>query len=196
MLNKSHIGPLLALSLLLAACQKGAQEAPPLAGASLGGPFALTSESGKIVKDSDFAGQYRLVYFGYTFCPDVCPVDVQKLMAGLSALEKSAPKTGAKIQPLFISVDPARDTPAALTQFTDAFHPRLIGMTAPEAELAPVIKAYGAYAKLGEKRPDGSYLVDHTRNALLFGPKGEPLAIIKHDGSAQEIAAELDRWVE
>jgi len=77
-------------------------------------PFTLTDQNGKTVRDTDFAGKYRLVYFGYSFCPDICPVDLQKLMRGLAQYEKADPARGAKIAPLFITVDPARDTPAAL----------------------------------------------------------------------------------
>jgi protein SCO1/2 len=194
MLNKSLFAVLAAPLVMLAACQPAVQT-PPLAGAALGGPFELTNEKGVRVKDSAFAGSYRLVYFGYTFCPDVCPVDLQKLMQGLKSLEKSDPAKAAKIQPIFITVDPARDNPAALTQFVQAFHPRLTGLTGSEAELAAVRKAYGVYSALGEKRADGGYTVDHSRSAILYGPKGEPIANIAQDGAPDTIAADIGRWV-
>lgn len=180
--------------LLLAAC--GGQPAtPPLAGAKLGGPFALTGEDGKIVRDSDFKGKYRLVYFGYTFCPDVCPVDVQKLMLGLKAFEKQDPQRAAKIQPLFISVDPERDTPAVLRQFTDAFHPRLIGLTGTLPEIEAVAKAYGVYFQKAKGPSPDAYLVDHSRSTTLYGPEGEPITLVSEQGSPEEIATELGRWV-
>src|SRR5689334_4597906 len=97
---------LLALPLLLAAC--GQSAAPPsqapLAGARIGGPFTLVNQDGRQVSDRDFAGRYRLMYFGYTYCPDVCPVDLQKLMAGYKQLEGSDPEIAAKIAPIFVSV--------------------------------------------------------------------------------------------
>ncbi len=196
MLNRTLLAALTALNLVLSGCGGGnAPEKPPLAGAAIGGAFSLTGDSGKPVKDSDFAGTYRLIYFGYTFCPDVCPVDMQALMTGFSALEKQNAAIAAKVQPLFITVDPARDTPAALHQFVSAFHPRLIGLTGDPAEIARVVKAYGAYAQLGEKQADGSYLVNHTRNAMLFGPDGKPIAVIPHDKGPKVVAAELARWV-
>ncbi|MBK8630682.1 MAG: SCO family protein [Sphingomonadales bacterium] len=195
MLNRTLLATLLSLNLFLGGCGGGAPEKPPLAGAAIGGPFALTSDAGKPVKESDFAGTYRLVYFGYTFCPDVCPVDMQALMAGYAALEKQNAATAAKVQPLFITVDPVRDTPVALHQFVASFHPRLIGLTGDPAEITRVVKAYGAYAQLGEKKPDGSYLVNHTRNAMLFGPDGAPIAVIPHDKGPKLVAAELARWV-
>lgn len=180
--------------LLIAACNAQG-DTPPLAGAKMGGAFALTGEDGKLVRDSDFKGKYRLVYFGYTFCPDVCPVDVQKLMLGLKAFEKEDAARGAKIQPLFVSVDPERDTPAVLRQFTDAFHPRLIGLTGTPEEIAKVAKEYGVYYQKAKGASPDAYLVDHSRSAVLYGPDGAPIALIPEQGSPDEIARELGRWV-
>lgn len=185
----------LLLAIALGACGQGQPEKAPLAGARIGGAFALTGENGNVVRSSDFDGKYRLVYFGYTFCPDVCPVDLQKLMLGLKALEKKDPDAAAKIQPLFVTVDPARDTPAIVKAFTDSFHPRLIGLTGTEAEIEQVSRAYGIYAQKGRETAPGAYLVDHSRQATLFGPKGEPIALIPEQGTPDEIAAELARWV-
>ena len=109
---------------------------PPLKGATMGGPFTLTDQNGRRVSDRDFAGKYRLVYFGYTFCPDVCPVDLQVIGAGLRRFEASDPARAARVQPIFITVDPARDTPAVLRQYVAAFHPRLIGLTGSAEEIA------------------------------------------------------------
>ncbi|WP_414901084.1 SCO family protein [Sphingomonas flavalba] len=188
----------LALSLLLAACGSGAgngaAEQGPLAGARIGGPFTLTDQDGKRVSDTAFAGRYRLVYFGYTYCPDVCPVDLQKLMAGLRALEKSDPAVAARIQPLLISIDPDRDTPAVLKSYVAAFHPRLIGLTGTPAEIAAVARAFGVYYQKQQADGGAEYLVDHSRATYLFGPDGKPIALIPEDGTPAEIAAELKRW--
>ena len=127
--------PLVAALLALAACQDAPPEQPPLAGAAIGAEFTLTGEDGDPVSWSDFDGQYRTLYFGYTYCPDVCPVDTQRAMAGLKAFEQANPELGAQIQPLFVSVDPQRDTPEVLAEFTDAFHPRLIGMTGSKEQI-------------------------------------------------------------
>src|SRR3954464_7482164 len=118
-------GPLFALliALALGACSNRSGTAPPLEGASMGGPFTLIDQNGRRVSDRDFAGKYRIVYFGYTFCPDVCPVDLQVIGAGLSQFEARAPARAARVQPIFISVDPARDTPQVLRRFVAAFHP-------------------------------------------------------------------------
>lgn len=187
---------MLALPLALAACgQTGTTAEPPLAGAKIGGPFTLVDQDAATVSERDFAGRYRIMYFGYTYCPDVCPVDLQKLMAGYAALEKSDPKVAAKIAPIFISVDPERDTPPVLKQYVSAFHPKLVGLTGTPAQIAAVAKEYAVvYAK--EQRPGASdYLINHSRVAYLFGPKGEPIALIPHDEAPEKIAAELKRWV-
>jgi protein SCO1 len=186
-----HLG----LVFLLAGCSASdAPSPPPLAGASMGGPFTLISESGKTYSDKALAGQYRLVYFGYSFCPDVCPVDVARLMKGFTQLESRNPRLAAQIQPLFITVDPKRDTPEALTQFTNAFHPRLIGLTGSPAQIAQVAATYRIVFEQDKDDGTGRYKVNHNRMTVLYGKKGEPLALIPEDGTPDEIAAELERW--
>ncbi|HEV2079134.1 MAG TPA: SCO family protein [Allosphingosinicella sp.] len=183
-------------ALLLCACSKAESESPPLQGARLGGPFTLTDHNGRQVSDRDFEGKHRLVYFGFTYCPDVCPVDLQTIGQGLRKLEKSDPAVAAQVQPIFITVDPQRDTPAVLKEYVKAFHPRLIGLTGSPDQIASVVKAHGSYfARQGEGGAK-DYLVDHMRVVLLFGPKGEPIAIIPHDKGAEALASELKRWVE
>lgn len=183
------------LALALAACGQANTAEPPLAGARIGGPFTLVNQDGGQTSDRDFAGKYRLMYFGYTYCPDVCPVDLQKLMAGYARLEKDDPATAAKIAPIFISVDPERDKPAVLKQYVTAFHPKLTGLTGTPEQIAQTAKSYAIiYAKAGE--PGASeYLMDHSRLAYLFGPDGKPIALVPHDGTPEQIATELKRWV-
>ena len=196
-MNDFRFKALVAGMIALAACSQGGEgpaEAPPLAGAAIGGDFTLTSEDGETVRESDFAGDYRLVYFGYTFCPDVCPIDMMKLGRGMRALEQSDPDLAARIQPIFVSVDPDRDTPEVLDEFTDNFHPRLLGLTGTREQIDAMTRDYGTYYALGEPGENGGYLVDHSNNVLLFGPEGEPLAIIAMEGSGEEIAAEIARW--
>lgn len=190
-------------ALLLAACGPGPVEEPPLKGATIGGPFALTDQRGKAVTDRDFAGQYRLMYFGYSFCPDVCPVDLQKLMQGLRQFEQADAERGAKVAPIFISIDPARDTPQALAPFVARYHPRLLGLTGSDAAVAQAAKAFLVTYKKQEGSAPDRYLMAHTQLAYLMGPQGEPIALIPVDdittpedeGAADKVAAELDRWV-
>ena len=186
----------LLLALLLGACgQSAPAEDPPLAGARLGGAFSMTDQNGRRVTERSWPGKYTLVYFGYTFCPDVCPVDMRVLGAGLRKFEESDPARGAKVQPLFVSVDPARDTPQVLREFTANFHPRLIGLTGTPDELARMARAYGASYMRQDGVTPGSYLMDHTRNAILYDPDGHPLAMIPYDHGPQGAADELARWV-
>jgi len=184
----------LLLALMVGACA-GSSAPPPLEGASMGGPFTLTDQNGRRVSDRDFAGKYRIVYFGYTFCPDVCPLDMQVIGAGLRQFEAQAPARGARVQPIFISVDPARDTPPVLRQFVAAFHPRMIGLTGSEAEIARVAREYRIFYERAAPGPGGAYMVNHTRMAVLYGPDGLPIAIIPHDQGPAGVAAELERWV-
>ena len=184
-----------AAALSLAACSPTSGDSPPLQGATIGGPFTLTDQDGKRVSDRDFAGKYRLVYFGFTYCPDVCPVDLQLIGQGLRQFEKEDPARAAKLQPIFITVDPERDSPAVMKQYVAAFHPRLIGLTGSPEEIAAVVKRFGAYHMKGEVDDAGGYSVDHARTALLFGPQGEPIAIVPHDQGPGAVAAELERWV-
>jgi len=185
----------LLLALLLGACARAPAEAPPLQGATMGGSFTLTDQTGRRVSDSAFAGKYRLVYFGYTFCPDVCPTDMATLGAGLRGFEASDPARAARVQPIFITVDPARDTPAVLRQFVSQFHPRFIGLTGSDEEIAQVARAYRIFHERGAPGAVDGYLVNHSQMAVLYGPQGEPIAIVPHDQGAAGVAAELERRV-
>ncbi|MEN2787750.1 SCO family protein [Sphingomonas qilianensis] len=167
----------------------------PLEGARIGGPFTLIDQNGQPFSERQLAGKYRIMYFGYTFCPDVCPVDVQNLAAGLHVLEGEDAELAAKVVPVFVSIDPARDTPAVLKQFVGNFHPRMIGLTGSPAAITAMAKAYAIYFKEGESQPGGGYLMDHSRVAYLMSPEGKPIALLPHDGTPQAIATELERWV-
>lgn len=183
------------LILVLAGCRSQAGPAP-LEGATMGGPFTLTSQDGRRVGDGDFAGKYRIVYFGYSFCPDVCPTDLATIGAGLRQFETRDAARAARVQPIFITVDPERDTPPIIARYVAAFHPRLIGLTGSPEQIARVAQAYGVYyTHERPARPGGDYLVNHSRMAVLYGPQGEPIAIVPHDRGPGGVADELDRWV-
>ncbi|WP_313536661.1 SCO family protein [Sphingomonas sp.] len=180
-------------TLALAACGPSSTGEPPLAGARIGGPFTLTDQNGKTVTDADFTGRYRIVYFGYTYCPDVCPTDLTKIGAALRTLDKQAPRTAQKIVPLFISVDPERDTPAQLKQYVGNFYPRLVGLTGTPQAIAQVAKAY-AIAYMKQPTPSG-YLMGHTQVAYLMGPDGKPITSLPLEEDPPAIVAELEHWV-
>lgn len=189
------------LLTIMAACnpvsdgEVSADMEPPLAGAKIGGTFTLTNQDGGITSEDQFKGQYRIIYFGYSYCPDVCPVDLANIMLGLKQAEKEDPALASKIQPIFISVDSSRDTPAVLKQYVSAFHPRLIGLTGSPEEIADVAKKYLIIYDVRNDDGATEYLVDHSRQAYLFGPDGEPLALLPYDGTPQDVAAEIIRWV-
>ncbi len=212
MMNSARFLPLVLVALAACNAQPGeggnSAAASPVAGealldgARIGGPFTLTDQDGKPRSWADFNGSYRLVYFGYTYCPDVCPLDLQTIAQGLRLFEKQAPERAAKVQPIFITVDPERDTPAVIRNYSAAFHPRLVGLTGTPEQIATVAKSFAVvYSK---ERPKGAtdYLIGHTRTPYLFGPKGEPLVMLPVNGpegsgeaTPQQIAAVLDRWV-
>lgn len=206
-MNKNAITLILALSLGLSACGSPDDQVPlsqaPLAGAAIGGPFTLTDQDGKQRSYSEFDGKYRIIYFGYTNCPDICTPDLQHLMAGLSQFEKANPKLAGKVQPLFITVDPQRDTPAILKQFVTAFHPRLIGLTGSEDQIAAAAKSFAVYYQKMEGSSPDAYLMSHSQTPFLMGPDGKPLALMPADtpnteaneGDPKLVVAELTKWV-
>ncbi len=186
----------LALMALGSACQRAPDPGtPPLAGARIGGPFALIDQDGRRVTDRSLAGRYRLIYFGYTYCPDVCPTGLQNLAKGLKAFEAADPARAARIQPIFVTIDPARDTPAVLKTYVSAFHPRLIGLTGSEAAIAEVAKRYAVFYQRKQEAGASGYLMDHSSQAMLFGPAGEPIALVPQDRPAAEVAETLAQWV-
>jgi len=200
---------LLALSALFfaSACNPAPTQPPlseaPLAGAAIGGDFVLTDQYGKKRTFKEYDGQYRIVYFGYTNCPDICTPDMQNLMAGLKSFEKENPELGKKIQPIFITVDPARDSSEVLKQFVSAFHPRAIGLTGSEADIADATKKFAIYSSRVEGSSPENYLMSHSQTPYLMGPDGKPLAIMPADvpntdaneGAPDLVAAELAKWV-
>jgi protein SCO1/2 len=161
-------------------------------GPSVGGPFTLENSSGKTVTDRDFRGKYMLVYFGYTYCPDVCPTTLNAVAA---ALDKLGPKA-KDLSPIFITVDPQRDTPDVMKQYTGAFSPELIGLTGTPDEIARVAKEYRVYyAKHVTGTGPGDYSMDHSSVIYLMGPDGRFIAPIRADGSGDEMAAEVGKLV-
>lgn len=187
------------LMLLLSGCnlasEGGDPVEAPLAGAEIGGSFTLTNQDGGKSSDTDFAGKYRIIYFGFTYCPDVCPIDLANLMNGLTLAEKENPELAKKIQPIFISIDPERDGPEQLKQYVDNFHPRLIGLTGTVDEIAAVAKKYLIIYNKRESPGFSEYLIDHSRQGYLFGPDGEPIALLPFDGTPQQVADEIKRWM-
>jgi protein SCO1/2 len=171
----------------------GAVEAPIV------GRFELVDDEGQTVTESAFEGDYMLVYFGYTFCPDICPTELAKMSAALELFETSAPERAEKVVPIFVSVDPERDTQAALKDYSDYFHPRLVSLTGTPAQLKAVAQTYKVYfAKVypdERARETNEYLIDHSSQIYLIGPDANYRTHFSTGTSAEDIAAELDRQV-
>jgi protein SCO1/2 len=182
---------------LLAACSPQAADygEPPLAGADIGGDFTLTSSTGETVRWADFRGQYAVVYFGYAFCPDVCPTTMQRTVRGLKVLAERDAGLAAKMQPVFITVDPARDTREVVGEFASAFSEDLIGLTGTPEQVKAAADAFAVYYKLGEPAEEGGgYLVDHTDIVYLFDPEGKPLAMLPANEGPEAVADEIQKW--
>lgn len=158
--------------------------------ATVGGPFALTDHTGKRVTDQDYRGSYMLVFFGFTFCPDVCPTALQVSSAALDKLGAKA----ARVVPLFISVDSGRDTPEQLARYVSSFHPRLVGLTGTAEEIAAVARAYRVYyRKVNDEKSSAGYTYDHSSIIYLIGPDGKFVTHFTHATSADALAAGLAR---
>jgi protein SCO1 len=157
-----------------------------------GGPFALIDGEGHAVTDQSFPGKWLLIYFGYTYCPDVCPTSLNRVA---EALDRLGPD-GAEVQPLFITVDPERDTPAVLRDYVKVFDPRLIGLTGSPGAIAAAAKAYRVYYRRtdqGSGAPD--YLIDHSALTYLVDPKGAVVAYFSHDDSVEFMAGKIRKLI-
>ena len=170
----------------------GGQQAIPAVGGVqlpqglvLGGPFSLVDQTGRAVTERDFAGQWLLLYFGYTYCPDVCPTELGTIAAAIDALGP----LGEKVLPVMVTVDPQRDTPAQLADYVSRFHPRMLGLTGTPEQVAEAARRYRVYyAKVN--RPDaGAYLMDHSSFVYLVGPDGRVRSLFRPEAGPDDIAA-------
>jgi len=154
---------------------------------SIGGAFTLVDHDGRTVTDADYRGRYTLIFFGYTYCPDVCPTTMQNISDAMDLLGASADQ----VQPLFVSVDPERDTAEVLKSFVGNFHPRMIGLTGSAEQLAAVAKAYKVYFQKVQEEgaADDEYLMNHSSIVYLMDPDGEFVAHFTHGTTSDDMAA-------
>jgi protein SCO1/2 len=152
-----------------------------------GGDFTLQSADGP-VSLKDYRGKVVLVYFGYTFCPDICPTELTNTAAALKLLK---PAEAGRVAVLFVSVDPERDTPAHLKEYTAFFHPAMVGVTGTPAEVAAVAKQYGVYYARQKTESAGGYVVDHSSEVYLVGPDGRLSGRLPHAAPPEKVAAEI-----
>ncbi len=157
-----------------------------------GGRFMLKDHTGRVRTDQDFQGKFMLLYFGYTYCPDICPTSLQTITHALDLLGKDADI----IQPVFISVDPERDTVAVLRDYVGAFHPRLIGLTGSQVAINSVAKKFRVkFAKVADAGGiNDDYVVDHTSSVFLMGIDGKFVTRFSHATTAKQMAAKLREY--
>jgi protein SCO1/2 len=156
---------------------------------AVGGPFALVDTQGRAVTESDFRGRFMLVYFGFTYCPDVCPTSLTAIAQALDRLGADADK----VVPVFITVDPERDTPEQMKEYVRHFHPRLVGLTGTPEQIAAAAKAYRVYYAKAKASgaPADDYTMDHTSIIYLMGRDGKFLAHFSHGTEPEAIAARV-----
>ena len=160
----------------------------------IGGPFELVSETGETVTDADVIDQPALIYFGYTFCPDVCPLDAARNSQAVDILESR----GKMVKPVFISIDPARDTPEVLAEFTGYMHPRMLGLTGSPEQVKAASQAYRTYFKKQEPEEGDEefYLVDHSTFTYLALPEHGFVEFFRRDTTAEQMADSVACFME
>ncbi|MDR3516006.1 MAG: SCO family protein [Azospirillaceae bacterium] len=157
----------------------------PVVGSAIGGPFTLVDDHGRTVHDTDYRGKILLLYFGYSFCPDLCPTALQTMAQTLSLLADDA----ATVQALFITVDPGRDTPEKLSDYVHQFDPRLIGLTGDSRQIAAVTAAYHVQFTKVDGNDPATYLVDHSSFFYVTDADGKFAAMLESQATPDQIAA-------
>lgn len=185
---------LLLAVVALAAC--GPSQGPPfhatdLTGSELGAGFELTDHTGKQRKLSDFLGKVVVIFFGYTQCPDVCPTNMTTMAEVMRLLGEDS----AKVQILFVTVDPERDTPALLAQYVPSFHPTFLGLYGDTKQTAAVAKEFRVFYQKQPGSTQSTYTIDHSAGSYVFDPKGHIRLYLKHGEAAVNVAADLKRLV-
>lgn len=171
---------------------------------AIGGPFTLVDHNGKTVSEQDFLGRHMLVFFGYTHCPDVCPLTLNTLSEVIDKLASDA----EKIRPVFISVDPSRDTPAVIKEYLKNFHPSFVGLTGTARQVAAAKRTFRIYSQINHagaehtesgghknehKLASGDYLVDHSSISYLMGPDGNFKTFVRHTAGAEAMLAKIKK---
>ncbi|MGZ5917374.1 MAG: SCO family protein [Methyloceanibacter sp.] len=160
--------------------------------ALIGGPFTLVDQTGKTVTDADYAGRYRLIFFGFTHCADICPAELQVMVEALDRLGDKADK----VVPIFITLDPERDTPTVMADYVKNFSPRLVGLTGSPEQVAAAAKAYRIiFTKVEDPDSANGYTVDHSALAYLMGPDGSYVDHFAYGTGAEAMAEKLKRYL-
>jgi cytochrome oxidase Cu insertion factor (SCO1/SenC/PrrC family) len=186
---------LIALVFVAGAWLNLSQDEPPentpvggmVVNVDIGGPFTLTDHTGTPFGSTELAGNYALVYFGYTFCPDICPTELGQIAEAIDILGPE----GDRVRPVMITIDPERDTPEVLSEYVPLFHERLVGLTGTEAEVRDVATNYRVFYKRFEDPSYTYYLMDHTSFVYLLAPTGEIASMFRYGTPPEDIAATI-----
>jgi protein SCO1/2 len=184
------IGAIAGAAVLLVANPQGGQPVQSSGAALIGGPFSLVGADGKPVTDRNFRGRYMLIFFGFTHCPDICPAELQVIAQALEQLGDKA----KKVVPIFVTLDPERDTPEAMANYVKSFGPNFVGLTGSPEAIAAAAKAYRvAYSKVENKDSAGDYSVDHSALAYLMDPEGRYVTHFSYGLSTDQMAEKLEK---
>ena len=184
------IGALAGAAVLFITTPQGGQPVQSSGTALVGGPFSLVGADGKPVTDRDFRGRYMLIFFGFTHCPDICPAELQVIAEALGELGDKA----KNVVPIFITLDPERDTPEAMGNYVKSFGPNFVGLTGSPEAIAAAAKAYRvSYAKVEDKESAADYGVDHSALVYLMDPKGRYVTHFSYGLSAEQMAEKLGK---
>lgn len=163
----------------------------PVTEDAFGGPFTLTDHTGKKVTEKDFTGKYRLIYFGFTYCPAICPTELAKITSAMKLVgDKSK-----EIQPIFITVDPERDTTDSIAKYISMFHPSLVGLRGTAEETKAVTKAYKIYFAKVQDESMSDYTMDHSSFIYFMAPDDRLLRIFRMEDSPEEMAKTINAWM-
>lgn len=190
------IGCICVIAIVVASFQKpGGPTAPRLMAVTqdaFGGPFSLMDHHGNSVTEKTYAGQYKLMYFGFTFCPAICPTELSKITASLNALGEDA----KRIQPIFVTVDPERDTVQKMKSYVELFHPSLVGLTGTQDQISSMLKSYKIFAAKVDDPNLTEYTMDHSSFIYLIAPDGRLLHIFKIGDTADAMTTTIRAWLE
>lgn len=164
--------------------------------ALIGGPFELVDQFGQARSDADFLGDYMLIYFGYTYCPDICPASLGIMTQAIDQLEESEKAKAERITPVFITVDPERDKVENMKDYAEHFHPNMVAMTGTPEQIAKAAKAYRVYYAKAEDDSSSDYLMDHSSVFYLMGPDGKYVKHFTHNDDSNTIATALAELVQ
>ncbi len=202
-MNKQRMIPILLAAvagLILAgvfayfAPKQAPQDANPLMAVTedaFGGPFTMTDHNGKTVTEKDFAGQYRLIFFGFTYCPAICPTELAKITKVMQLLGDKA----KDVHPIYVTVDPERDTPAKMKNYVEMFHPSITGLTGTAEQTKAITKAYKIYYAKVDDPKLSEYTMDHSSFTYFLGPDDRLLHIFKLPDTAEQMADIVSRWI-